>query len=104
MVNNIRNNTISEISAKKGLNKLNERKNAGIIKYLKHTPGQKELLSLFNNLLDVILTDKTLMSSKDKNEKENDKKLIIIKELNDALDEIIDKSKSFEEQIKSIKK
>ena len=104
LVNNIRNNTISEISAKKGLNKLNERKNAGIIKYLKHTPGQKELLSLFNNLLDVILTDKTLMSSKDKNEKENDKKLIIIKELNDALDEIIDKSKSFEEQIKSIKK
>ena len=72
MVNNIRNNTISEISAKKGLNKLNERKNAGIIKYLKHTPGQKELLSLFNNLLDVILTDKTLMSSKDKNENENE--------------------------------
>ena len=29
---------------------------------------------------------------------------IIIKELNDCLDEIIDKSKSFEDQIKSIKK
>ena len=28
----------------------------------------------------------------------------IIKELNDHLDEIIDKSKSFEEQIKSLKK
>ena len=46
------------------------------------------------------------MSSKDKNENENenDKTLIIIKELNDGVDEIIDKSKSFEDQIKSIKK
>ena len=44
MVNNIKNNTISEISAKKSLNTLNEIKNAGIIKYKNHTPGQKELL------------------------------------------------------------
>ena len=76
LVNNIRNNTISEISAKKGLNKLNEIKNAGIIKYKKRTPKQKELLNLFNDLLDVILTDKTLMSSKDENENENDKTLM----------------------------
>ena len=62
LVNNIRNNTIREISAKKGLNKLNEIKKAGIIKYKKHTPKRKELLSLFNDLLDVILTDKTLKS------------------------------------------
>ena len=54
LVNNIRNNTISEISAKKGLNKLNEIKNAGIIKYKKHTPKQKELLNLFNDLLDTV--------------------------------------------------
>ena len=59
LVNNIRNNTISEISAKKGLNKLNEIKNAEIIKYKKRTPGHKELLNLFNDLLDIILTDKT---------------------------------------------
>ena len=82
LVNNIRNNTISEISAKKGLNKLNEIKNAGIIKYKKRTPKQKELLNLFNDLLDTILTnktlksksqkDKTLMSSKDENENENE--------------------------------
>ena len=41
----------------------------------KCSPKQKELLNLFNNLLDKILTDKTLMSSKDKNEKkkENEK-------------------------------
>ena len=32
------------------------------------------------------------------------KKNIIIKKLNDHLDEIIDKSKSFEDQIKSIRK
>ena len=60
MVNNIRNNTISETSAKKYLNTLNKIKNVEIIKYQKHTPKHKELLNLFNNLLDNILTDKTL--------------------------------------------
>ena len=39
----------------------------------------------------------------DDNENENNK-TIIIKELNDCLDEIIGKSKSFEEQIQSIRK
>ena len=83
MVNNDRDNTIGEISAKKRLNQLNERKNTGIIRYKKRTPKQKELLNLFNDLLDVILTDKTLksksqkdktlMPSKDENENENDK-------------------------------
>ena len=122
LVNNIRNNTISEISAKKGLNKLNEIKNAGIIKYKKRTPKQKELLNLFNDLLDTILTDKTLMSSnengnengndnnKTRSSKEDDNETMnqnnnnTIKGLNDFLDKIIDKSKSFEDQIKSIRK
>ena len=118
LVNNIRNNTIGEMSAKKGLNTLNEIKDAEIIKYKKRTPKHKELLNSFNDLLDTILIDKTLMSSKDKNEKENekekgkenendktlmsskddnenksedenDKTLITIKKLNDDLDEII---------------
>ena len=135
--NNIRNNTISEISAKKGLSTLNEIKNAEIIKYKKCNPKQKELLNLFNDLLDQILTDetlksksqndKTLMSSNEdnKNENENDKtlmssndddenednetmdqnkKYIIMKRVNDVLDKIIDKSKLFEDQIKSIRK
>ena len=116
--NNIRNNTISEISPKKGLNKLNEIKDAKIIKYKKRTPKHKKLLNLFNDLLGVILTDKTiksksqidntLMSSKDEdeneNENENKKTLKIIKGLNNYLDEIIDKSKSFEEQTKLIRK
>ena len=140
MVNNIKNNKISEISAKKGLNTLNELKNAEITKQKKRTPKQKELLNLFNDLSDSILTDETLESKSqeeenenenendnknenDKNENENDKTLIPskdekekenetinqnnsdkIKELNDHLDEIIDKLKSFEEQIKSLKK
>ena len=88
LVNNIRNNTISEISAKKGLNKLNEIKNAEIIKHKKRTPKQKELLNLFNDLLDVILTDKTLMLSKDEdeNENENDKTLMSSNEDDEAMD------------------
>ena len=84
MVNNIRKNTISEISAKKGINTLNKIKDAEIIKYKTRTPKQKELLNLFNDLLDTILTDETLkwkcqkvqtlMSSKDEKENENEKK------------------------------
>ena len=76
MISNIKNNTISEISAKKGLNTLNELKNVEIIKQKKRTPKQKELFNLFNNLLDTVLTDKTLILSKDKNENENDKTLM----------------------------
>ena len=70
LVNNIRNNTISEIDAKKDLNKLNEIKNVEIIKYKKRTPGHKKLLNLFNNLSDIILTDKSLKSENQKNENE----------------------------------
>ena len=163
LVNNIKDNAISEIDAKKRLNTLKMIKNSEI-KYKRLVPGQKELLNLFDDLSDIILTDKTLMSSKDENEKlkeekeneklkeekeienenennnenenesenenENDneneddddiikilihsneydeetnqnKKNKIIKKLNDHLDEIIDKSKSFEDQIKSLKK
>ena len=159
MVNNIKNNTISEIDAKKDLNKLNETKNIETMKYKKRTPGHKELLNLFNDLLDIILIAKTLESdsqehgnknengkieSKRENEKvktrkeqneyeyenedenedkyenedddeyeyenEDDQKIDqnkqneIIKGLKDNLDEIIDKSKSFEDQIESLKK
>ena len=75
MVNNIRNNTISEIDAKKDLNTLNKIKNAEIIKHKKRTTKHKELLNLFNDLLDIILTDKTLESEsqEDKNKNENEK-------------------------------
>ena len=62
LVNNIKNNTISEIDAKKDLNKLNETKNVETIKYKKCTPRHKELLNLFDDLLHVVLTGKTLES------------------------------------------
>ena len=65
-VNNIKKNTISEISAKKGLNALNKIKSAEIIKYKRCTPKQKELSNLFNDLLDTILADKTLKSKSQK--------------------------------------
>ena len=86
LVNNIKNNTISEIDAKKDLNKLNEIKNVETMKYKKRTPGHKELLNLFNDLLDIILTDKTLESEsqedKNENENENYKTLMSSKYLN----------------------
>ena len=75
-----------------------------IIKHKRYIPKQKELLNLFDDLLDAVLTDKTLksksqkdntlMSSKDENEyeKENENYNNIIKQLNDSLDKIIDKS------------
>ena len=76
LVNNIRNNTISEIDAKKDLNTLNEIKNVETIKYKKCTPAHKELLNLFNDLLDIILTDQTLESEsqEDENEKVESRK------------------------------
>ena len=106
MVNHIKNDTISETPAKKSLNTLNEIKNAEIIKKRRYTPKQKELLDLFNDLLDIIWTDKTLnsksqkdknengktlMSSKDDIENENDKTLMSSNEHDD--DETIDQKK-----------
>ena len=81
MVNNIRNNTISEIDAKKDLNALNKIKNVEIIKFNNKeiitcficTPGHKKLLNLFNDLLDIILIDKALESESQENENENEK-------------------------------
>ena len=73
MVNNIKDNTISEIDAKKHLNTLNIIKNSEI-KHRRVIPEQKELLNLFDDLSNIILTDKTLKSEsqEDKNEeKEN---------------------------------
>ena len=60
LINKIKHNTISEISAKEGLYVLKQTKNAEIIKYKKRTPGQKESLNLFIDFSDTILTDETL--------------------------------------------
>ena len=128
MVNNIKDNTTKEIDAEKLLNALNEIKTTKIIKYKKRTPGHKKLLNLFDDLSDIILTDKTLESqetekvesrkeenedyeneyeNENENEDDDDETIDqnkIIKEKNDHLDEMIDKSKSFEDQIESSKK
>ena len=74
LVNNIRNSTISEIAARKVLSALNKIKNTEMIKYRKRTPNHKELLNLFNNLLDAILTDKTLESKSQEDENKNENK------------------------------
>ena len=72
MVNNIRNNTISKIDTKKDLDKLKKIKNAEIIKSKKCT-GHKKLIKLFNDLSDLISTDKILESKNQENENENEK-------------------------------
>ena len=50
------------------------------------------------------INDKTLMSSNEDDKTMNQNNNDTIKELNDSLDKIIDESKSFEDQIQSIKK
>ena len=96
MVNNIKNNTISEIDAKKSLNTLNKIKNAEI-KYKRLIPKQKELLNLSNDLLDTILTDKTLESKRQKDE--NDKTLMSSNE-GDENDETLMSSNEDDEMMK----
>ena len=73
MVNNIRNSTISEIDARKGLNTLNKIKKNAEIKYKRLTPKDKELPNLFNDLLDIILTDKT-ESERQEDENKNERR------------------------------
>ena len=88
LVNNTKNNTISEIDAKKDLNALNKTKKSEIIKYKKPTPGHKELLNLFNDLSDIILTDKTLESENQEDENKNEnEKVENIKEENEDEDD-----------------
>ena len=75
MVNNIRNNAISEISAEKGLNfsglkTLNEIKNANIIKYSTNTIFTDKTLKSKSQ------KDNTLMSSKDKMKMKMEMKMI----------------------------
>ena len=92
MVDNINKNTICEILAKKNLNALNKLKNAEI------KNKRLTLLNLFNNLLNAISTNNS-NNNNNENESENE-----IKELNDSLGKMIGESKSFEEQIKLLKK
>ena len=122
LVNNIKDNTISETDAKNCLNTLNIIKNSEI-EHKKLIPGQKELLNLFKNQKSENYENENEYEDyenkneyedyENKNEYEykmenkNEDKSIDqnkIKGSNDILDETIDKSKSFEEQIKLFKK
>ena len=51
LVNNIKNNTISEISAKTSLNTLNEVKNAEIIKYKKMHSWTKTIIKFIQRFI-----------------------------------------------------
>ena len=102
MINNIKNNTISEIDAKKDVKRLFKIKNAEIKKYKIRTSSQKDLLNLFHVLLKTILinNDNDNDNDNDNNDNDNDNNdnnENIIKQLNDSLNEVIDESKSFEE-------
>ena len=71
LINNIKDNTITEIDAKKCLNTLTIIQNSEI-KHRRLIHGQKELSNLFDDLSNIFLTDKTLVPSKDENENENE--------------------------------
>ena len=61
------------------------------------------MLEIIINNLSIISTHKTLESKSQENKYEGEKiDQNKIKNLNDSLDEIIDKSKSFEDQIESL--
>ena len=69
MINNIKNNTISELLAKENLNILNELKKAEV-KSKRLWSSQKELINFFKNLLDIILIENN--NNNDDDDDEND--------------------------------
>ena len=71
MINNIKNNTISELLAKENLNILNELKKAEI-KTKGLSSSQKELINFFNNLLDTILIENNNNNNNNDDDDEND--------------------------------
>ena len=72
MVNNIENNTISEIDAKKDLKRLFKIKKAELKKYKIRTSTQKELLNLFDDLLKAILINNDNDNDNNDNDNDND--------------------------------
>ena len=127
MVNNIKNNTISEADAKQKLNALKEIKKEEI-KGKCFITSQKILLKLFDELIEAIFNNKSVSNIDDnvsvnesvnesENESENENEnQNMSKNENESVDKtddnidtnnyfnIIDKTKSFEEQIEILKK
>ena len=112
LINNIKNNTISEADTKKKINELNEIKKVEI-KGKRLIESQKKLLSLFDDLLKTIFNETVNESKSDNesdyesdnesdNEGEKDKYYYEIRQLNNWF-ETIDQTKSLEEQIELLK-
>ena len=70
MINKIKNGTISEALAKQKLNPLNKIKKAEI-KNKCLINGQKELLNLFNDLIEAIFNNNNIIVSEDNNNNNN---------------------------------
>ena len=120
MINNIKNNTISEALAKQKLDALNKIKNAEI-KNKRLINGQKILLSLFDDLVEAISNNNNnrIENNNNRNENKNesvndndvnddddddvnDNDYYIIKQLNNYF-KTIDEAKSLKEQIEIFK-
>ena len=124
MINNIKNNAISDANAKKKINELNELKNLET-KGKRLIKSQEKLLSLFDYLVEAILNnnnnnsininnngsdsesvnkDKNENESENKNENESDdEQYYETKQINNNFKKI-DETKSFENQIDMLKK
>ena len=99
LINNIKNNTISEADTKKKINKLNKIKNVEI-KGKRLIKNQEKLLSLFDDLKTIFNNNN---NSNNKNENENDdEQCYDIKQLNDWF-KTADQTKSLEEQTEILK-
>ena len=125
LVNNIKNNTISEADAKQKLNALSEIKKEEI-KGKCFITSQKILLKLFDELIEAIFNNKSVNNIDDNvsvnksenesvNESENENENVSkienesVYKIDDNVDtsnyfNIIDKTKSFEDQIEILKK
>ena len=113
LINNIKNNTISEALAKQKLDALNEIRKVEI-KNKRLINGQKILLSLFDDLVEAISNNNNNNRSENKNDNDSvndnvndddvndDDDYYIIKQLNDYF-KTIDEKKSLKEQIHILK-
>ena len=98
LVNNTKNNTISEIDAKQKLNALDEVRNVET-KNKRFISSQKILLNLFDDLLKTIFDNNNDKESVNDND---DDEYYKIKQINNWFKKT-DKTKSFEEQIEILK-
>ena len=110
LINDIKNNTISEALARQKLNALNEIKKTET-KNKRLINGQKILLNLFDDLIEAIFNNNNnKIVNEDNNDNDNDdddddddNDETIVKEMNNNFKKI-DETKSFEDQIDIFKK